>query len=157
MESTIRTQKLIQQIFVVFTFNASSRNDLSHFLAHRWKFTERWTESNNIRRPCHQRQLLFFNWKPRTRLAAGMALVKGVVGTTTSMRLGKKVGLEIFSIKNRRRVPSGRASATARSRDASRRDAAWRAVQRPTGREGGGEGVRVSFNYCSIVTHGLFQ
>lgn len=72
----------------------------------------------------------------------------------------KKVSLEIFSIKNRRRAP-GRGSPVRRcQKPGTRRDASRRCAP-PAPRCGGrgrgrGRG-RVSFNYCSIVTHGPFQ
>lgn len=72
----------------------------------------------------------------------------------------KKVSLEIFSIKNRRRAP-GRGSCDGQ-KPGTRRDASRRRAPRSlrsSGRGGrlGRKRRGVSFNYCSIVTHGPFQ
>lgn len=72
----------------------------------------------------------------------------------------KKLAWKFFQLKtvgaHRDEV---RATARSRERDATRRDAARRA--RSARRGGGGRLGRkrrgVSFNYCSIVTHGPFQ
>lgn len=133
----------------------------------RWKFTERWTESNNIRGSCHHRQLLFFNWRPRTRLRTPRERRRRVqpplFPASSRARVPvKKLAWKFFQLKTvgAHRRDEVRATARSRERDATRRVATPRAalVAPLVGaEEGRGEGGGVSFNYCSIVTHGPFQ
>lgn len=128
-----------QRIATNFFFSLFLSLSLSLFFfatMKRWKFTERWTESNNIRGSCHHRQLLFFNWRPRTRLrtpATPRERRRRVPPPLPRARVPvKKLAWKFFQLKtvgaHRDEV---RATARSRERDATRRVATPRAALAP--------------------------